>query len=201
MKPLKENTPQPNQKAQRLRIGWSRTARFNVPIPRDEKQRLKALRRYDILDTPPEETFDSVALLASHVCRTPIALMVLIDRDRQWFKAKVGVRVRETPREFAFCAFTIMQRRLLIIPDAAGDRRFTANPYVASGPKYRFYAGAPLVTPDNRALGTLCVIDKVRRTLSTAQKKDLIALSRLTMKELELRRSLRDKQRTAHHTL
>jgi GAF domain-containing protein len=118
--------------------------------------------------------------------------MVLIDRDRQWFKAKVGVRVRETPREFAFCAYTILQRGLFIIPDATRDRRFAANPFVATGPKYRFYAGAPLITPDNRALGTLCVIDKVRRTLSPAQKKDLVALSRLAMKELELRRGLRD---------
>jgi len=182
------------QKAQRLRIGWARAARFKVPIPRDEKERLNALRSYNILDTPPEETFDSVTVLAAHVCRTPIALMVLIDRDRQWFKARVGVRVRETPREFSFCAYTIMQRGLLIIPNAVRDNRFAANPYVASGPKYRFYAGAPLVTPDNRALGTLCVIDKVRRTLSAPQKKDLIALSRLVMKELELRRSLTDKQ-------
>lgn len=186
--------PASAQKAKRLRINWAKLARFQVPIPRDEKERLKALRSYNILDTPPEETFDSVTVLASHVCRTPIALMVLIDQDRQWFKATVGVRVRETPREFAFCAYTIMQRGLLIIPNAARDKRFSANPYVASGPKYRFYAGAPLVTPDNRALGTLCVIDKVRRTLSLAQKKDLMALSRLAMKELELRRSLRDKQ-------
>ena len=183
--------PVSGQKAQRLKIDWAKLTRFKVPIPRDEKQRLKALRSYNILDTPPEETFDSVTLLASHVCRTPIALMVLIDRDRQWFKARVGVRVRETPREFAFCAYTIMQRRLLIIRNMVRDKRFVANPYVASGPKFRFYAGAPLVTPDNRALGTLCVIDRVRRTLSAAQKKDLMALSRLVMKELELRRGLR----------
>src|SRR5204863_5863835 len=116
--------------------------------------------------------------------------------DRQWFKAKVGVRVQETPREFAFCAYTIMQRGLFIIPDTTLDKRFAHNPFVASGPKYRFYADAPLVTPDNRALGTLCVIDKVRRTLSRAEKKDLMALSRLVMKELELRRGLREKKRT-----
>jgi len=177
-----------------LSIAWSKPAQFKVPIPRDERQRLAALGRYDILDTSPEETFDSITLLASHICSTPIALMVLIDRDRQWFKAKVGVRVRETPREFAFCAHTIMQRGLFILPDASRDARFAANPFVASGPKYRFYAGSPLVTPDNRALGTLCVIDKVRRTLSRAQKADLIALSRLVMKELELRRALRNRK-------
>ena len=125
--------------------------------------------------------FDAVSRLSA----------VLIDRDRQWFKARVGVRIRETPREFSFCAHTIMQRGLFIIPDATRDKRFATNPFVASGPKYRFYAGAPLVTPDNRALGTLCVIDKAPRTLSKAQKKDLQSLSRLVMKELELRRGLR----------
>src|SRR5437899_10701423 len=119
MRSGKIKMPASAQKAQRLRIGWAKLARFKVPIPRDEKERLKALRSYNILDTPPEETFDSVTALASHVCRTPIALMVLIDRDRQWFKARVGVRVRETPREFAFCAYTIMQRGLLIIRNAA----------------------------------------------------------------------------------
>jgi GAF domain-containing protein len=181
----------------RLQIGWSKPAQFTVPIPRDEKQRLIALDRYDILDTPPEESFNSITILASHVCATPIALMVLIDHDRQWFKATVGTRLKETPRAFAFCAYTIMRRGLMIIPDATRDRRFVENPLVAGGPKYRFYAGAPLVTPDNRALGTLCVIDRVPRTLTSAQKKDLMALSRLVMTELELRRSLRQKYRAA----
>ena len=102
-----------------------------------------------------------------------------------------GPDSKETPRALAFCAHTIMQRALLIIPDAARDERFAENPLVVSGPQYRFYAGAPLVTPDNRALGTLCVIDYVRRALTAAQKKDLLALSRLVMTELELRRSLR----------
>ena len=174
----------------RLRIDWSTAAKFKVPIPRDETQRLAALARYDILDTPPEQNLDSITALASHVCHTPVALMVLIDQDRQWFKSALGVRIKETPREVAFCAYTIMQRGLFIIPDATRDERFAANPLVESGPKYRFYAGAPLVTPDNRALGTLCVIDKVRRTLTPTQKKDLVALSRLVMTQLELRRRL-----------
>lgn len=193
MKPRKEKRAPTRRKASRLslRIAWSKPERFEVPIPRDETRRLAVLRSYNILDTPPEETFDSVAVLASHVCGTPIALVVLIDRDRQWFKARVGVRIHETPREFAFCAYTIMQRRLFIIPDMTRDKRFAANPFVASGPKYRFYAGAPLVTPDNRALGTLCVIDKVPRKLSLAQETDLVALSRLVMRELEFRRELR----------
>ncbi len=175
----------------RLRIGWTKPAQFTVPIPKDEKQRLSVLEGYDILDTPPEESFNSITLLASHICATPVALMVLIAHDRQWFKATVGTRLRETPRAFAFCAHTIMQRGLIIIPDLARDKRFAGNPLVTGGPKVRFYAGAPLITPDHRALGTLCVIDKVPRTLTTAQKNDLIDLSRLAMTELELRRNLR----------
>ena len=178
-----------------LRVGWSKPAQFTVPIPRDEKERLVALESYDILDTPPEESFNSITLLASHICATPIALMVLIDHDRQWFKATVGTRLKETPRAFAFCAYTIMRRGLLIVSDAARDKRFMENPLVVGGPNYRFYAGAPLVTPDNRALGTLCVIDRVPRTLSAAQKKDLLALSRLVMTQLELRRSLHQTRR------
>jgi GAF domain-containing protein len=178
-----------------LRVGWSKPAQFTVPIPRDEKERLVALESYDILDTPPEESFNSITLLASHICATPVALMVLIDHDRQWFKATVGTRLKETPRAFAFCAYTIMRRGLLIVNDAARDKRFMGNPLVIGGPNYRFYAGAPLVTPDNRALGTLCVIDRVPRTLNAAQKKDLLALSRLVMTQLELRRSLHQTRR------
>ena len=181
---------------QPLPVHWLKPRVFKIPIPRDEKQRLAALDRYDILDTPPERTFDNIAVLASHVCATPIALVVLIDLNRQWFKAKVGVRVKETPRAFAFCAHTIMQRKLSVVSDLTRDRRFAANPFVVSGPQYRFYAGAPLVTPDHRVLGTLCVIDKVVRTLTHAQKIDLLALSRLAMTELELRRRLRDERRS-----
>ena len=164
--------PQPAVKATKLlRILWAKPAAFKIPIPRDEKQRLAALYRYDILDTSPERNFDSIVRLASHVCDTPMALMVLIDHGRQWFKAKVGVRLTEAPREFAFCAHTIMQRGLLIIPDARRDKRFASNPLVTSGPQCRFYAGAPLITPDNRALGTICVIDKAPRTLTARQKR------------------------------
>ncbi len=176
-----------------LTIGWAKPVEFKVPIPKDEKQRLAALGRYKILDTPPEEAFDDITELAAHLCDTPVALMVLIDRERQWFKAAVGVRIKETPREFSFCAHTIMRRGLYVISDTTKDRRFAHNPFVAAGPRYRFYAGAPLVTPDNRALGTICVIDKVRRTLTASQKKDLVALSKVVMTELELRRLLRER--------
>ena len=181
--------------AKSLAIGWSQPVRFEVPIPKDEKQRLAALDSYDILDTPPENNLNRITQLAAHVCNTPVALMVLIDRERQWFKAAVGVRIKETPREFSFCAYTIMQRGLYIIQDAQVDERFATNPFVISGPQFRFYAGAPLVTPDNRALGTICVIDKARRTLTPAQKKDLMTLSQVVMTELELRRFLTRERR------
>jgi len=178
-----------------LPIRWSPSTHFKIPIPRDEKQRLAALKRYDILDTPPEDSFDSIVRLASHVCATPVAMMVLIDHGRQWFKARVGIHLQETRREFAFCAHTIMQRSLIIIPDLRRDQRFAANPFVAAAPHYCFYAAAPLITPDNRALGTICVIDKARRTLTARQKMDLLALSRLAMTELELRRNLSEERR------
>src|SRR5258705_12059920 len=111
MRPKGSSAPATLPKAKHnLGIHWLRPAQFKVPIPKDEKQRLAALARYDILDTPPEKNFDEIVVLAAHVCDTPIALIVLIDRDRQWFKASVGVRVKESPREFAFCAYTIVQR-------------------------------------------------------------------------------------------
>ncbi|HUC84291.1 MAG TPA: GAF domain-containing protein [Candidatus Acidoferrales bacterium] len=190
-----------SKKRQRLPVRWLEETRYAVPIPKDEKQRLAALQRYDILDTAPERNFDTIVRLASHLCNTPIALMVLIDEGRQWFKAKVGVRLKETPRGLAFCAHTIMQRKLFIVPDMRRDRRFAKNPFVASGPKFRFYAGAPLITTDNRALGTLCVIDKLPHKLSRKQKEDLMGMSRLVMTELELRRILRDRAKTTSATV
>jgi len=196
MRPKNNLVPAPQGK-RALDVHWPKTAQFKVPIPKDEKQRLVALARYDILDTPREKGFDDIVVLASHLCETPIALIVLIDRDRQWFKASVGVRVKESPREFAVCAYTIMQRRLFIVPDATRDKRFASNPFVIAGPQFKFYAGMPLITPDNRALGTICVIDKIPRTLSPAQKRDLAALSRIVMTEMELRSTLRRERQFA----
>ncbi len=160
------------------------------PKPANEKQRLEVLRGYEILDTEPETAFDDLTLIASYVCQTPIALISLIDADRQWFKSKVGVSVTETSRDVAFCASAILQSDLFIVPDATQDERFANNPLVISEPGIRFYAGAALIG-DGHALGTLCVIDRVPRTLAPEQLEALRALSRQAQAQLDLRRNLK----------
>jgi len=159
-----------------------------APLSRKEKIRLKVLWQYDVLDTVPEEVFDDLTELAARICEAPIALISLVDEDRQWFKSKVGLTTTETSRDVSFCARAIQQEGLFIIPDATKDRRFAHNPLVTSDPKIRFYAGAPLVTPDGHALGTLCVIDKVPRELRADQQQALRVLARHVMTQLELRR-------------
>lgn len=156
----------------------------------DEIARLAALRRYKILDTDPERAFDDLALLASQVCGTPMALITLVDSDRQWFKARVGFSGQQTSRSVSFCTHAIQHRDLMIIPDATGDGRFRDNPQVTGEPHIRFYAGAPLVTPDGHALGTLCVLDRVPRTLTPDQLEALDALRRQAEAQLELRSNL-----------
>jgi GAF domain-containing protein len=155
-----------------------------------ETARVAALQRYAILDTEPEQAFDDLALLASYICKTPIALISLVDENRQWFKSRVGLSVLETPREIAFCSTAIQQSEVLVVPDTLEDARFRDNPLVVSEPKIRFYAGAPLVTEEGHALGTLCVIDRTPRELSPDQKEALQALSRLVLAQLEFRRNL-----------
>jgi GAF domain-containing protein len=162
------------------------------PAATNEARRLKVLWQYDVLDTVPEEVFDDLTELAARICEAPIALISLVDEDRQWFKSKVGVTVSETSRDISFCAHAVKQQDLFIIPDATKDLRFANNPLVTSEPKIRFYAGAPLITPDGHALGTLCVIDKVPRELRPEQQQALRVLARHVMTQLELRRHTRE---------
>jgi anti-sigma regulatory factor (Ser/Thr protein kinase) len=157
-----------------------------------EAVRLAALRRYRILDTEPEEAFDDLVMLASQICGVPIALISLIDADRQWFKARVGVTLTETARSISFCSHAIEQPDLFVIPDTTRDERFRDNPLVATEPRIRFYAGSPLVTDDGHALGTLCVLDRVPRTLTPDQAAALEALKRQVLAQLELRRNLQE---------
>ncbi len=165
---------------------------MSAPVPQNETQRLKVLWQYDVLDTVPEEIFDDLTELAAQICDAPIALITLVDETRQWFKSKVGVSINETSRDISFCAHAINQPGLFIVPDATKDDRFANNPLVTSDPKVRFYAGAPLVTPDGFALGTLCVIDKVPRELRPEQQRALTILARHVMSQLELRRHSRE---------
>lgn len=163
-----------------------------APKPKNDQQRLKVLWQYDVLDTVPEEVFDDLTDLAAHICEAPIALISLIDEDRQWFKSRIGVTLQETSRDISFCAHAISSDGLFIVPDATKDKRFKSNPLVTGEPKIRFYAGAPLVTPDGHALGTLCVLDKAPRTLNTDQQQALRVLAHHVMTQLELRRHARE---------
>jgi len=162
---------------------------LKAPLPPEEAQRLKLLRDYDILDTSPELAFDDLVELAASICDVPIALISLVDETRQWFKSAVGVTAKETSRDLAFCAHAILAPdKVMLVHDARADERFADNMLVTSDPHIRFYAGAPLVTHEGLALGTLCVIDRQPRTLSDEQITVLQTLSRHVVAQLELRR-------------
>lgn len=157
--------------------------------PDQEAARLEALRQYQILDTPSEQAYDDFTLLASSICEVPIALISLVDAERQWFKSKVGLEVSETARNISFCGHTILSNETLVVNDALSDSRFVYNPLVTSDPSIRFYAGAPLISPEGHALGSLCVIDRQPRVLLASQKTALEALARQVVSQLELRRA------------
>ena len=162
-----------------------------APLPADEDQRLARLRALGVLDTPPEPLFDALARLAASIADAPIALVSLVDAERQWFKANVGLAgAGETPRELAFCAHAILGEELLEVPDTLADARFADNPSVLDDPRLRFYAGAPLVMGGGERIGTLCVADRVPRRLSAAQRTQLRVLAEAVVRSLEERERL-----------
>lgn len=161
----------------------------------DESRRLEVLREYGVLDTPGEAAFDTLAAFAAQWCQTPVALVSLVDRERLWFKAHVGLAAAEAPREGSLCAEAIRQPGLFIVADATLEQRFAVHPLVRDEPCLRSYAGVPLVSREGEALGTLCVMDSVVREFTAGQRQALETLGRQTMAQLDLRRQARELDR------
>ncbi|HHO47489.1 MAG TPA: sensor domain-containing diguanylate cyclase [Desulfobacteraceae bacterium] len=168
---------------------------MKTPLPKNETERLNVLKSFQILDTPPEPSYDDITRLASYVCETPIALISLVDSDRLWFKSRIGLNLSEASREIAFCAHAILQPDIFVVPDTREDQRFADNPLVTGEPQVRFYAAAPLITTRGEALGTICVIDQVPKTLNDKQRELLGSLSRQVMVQLELHRHIQEQER------
>lgn len=168
---------------------------FRAPIPADEAQRLETLSEYQVLNTAPEREFDDLAKMASFVCQAPVALITLVDQTRQWHKSKVGTEITDVPREISFCSHTILSDDPLVVEDATKDPRFADHPLVTNDLNMRFYAGAPLITPNGRRLGSLCVIDFQPRALSREQLETLQTLAHQACVLMEMRRSLRRLER------
>ena len=180
-----------------LKLGLNLTIMKAAPLPQNEDERLAELLSYDVLDTEAEQLFDDLTALASQICETPIALISLIDPNRQWFKSRVGLDAEETSRDIAFCSHAILQSDVFEIPNATLDPRFHDNPLVTGAPDIRFYAGAPLITPSGHAIGTLCAIDSKPRKLTETQKASLQTLSKSVVAHLELKRKNRELERTS----
>ena len=173
---------------------------ISAPLPPNEELRLKMLRAYQILDSEAEANFDHLTKLASHVCQVPIALISLVDENRQWFKSKVGLDAAETGRDVAFCAHAILQDKVFTVPDALSDERFHDNPLVVGGPRVRAYAGAPLINARGQALGTVCVIDHHARNFTEEQKQCLQTIATQAVLLMELRRLRKEAQPRYDHS-
>ncbi len=170
---------------------------MSFPIPPNEQQRLQELRRYAVLDTPPEKAFDNITDLAARIFKVPIASVTLIDEDRQWFKSCLGLETRETGRDIAFCAHAILRDEVMVVPDAQADARFADNPLVTGAPYIRFYAGAPLRTSAGLNLGTLCIIDTKPRRMTKGNLATLASLATLVVDEIQLRYEIGERRRAA----
>ena len=173
-----------------------------IPNPENEAQRIAALASYNILDTLPERDFEELTLLASEICQAPIALISMIDEKRQWFKSAVGIEITESPRENAFCSYTILNTKdLMIVKDAREDDRFAENPFVKGIPNIVFYAGVPLVNEDGFALGSLCVIDHKPRVLTPSQINALLVIAKQVITKLELQRKIEALEKTNNNLM
>ena len=165
-------------------------------LPANEKDRLKALNEYGLLDTAPEEVYDDITRIASELCRTPVAIISLVDKERQWHKSKQGITADEDPRAYSFCAHAILEPdEIFIVPDARRDDRFATNPLTTGAPNIVFYAGVPLVNTEGYPLGSLCVIDSRIRTLTDNQLLSLKSLARLVVTNFELRKTKIERDR------
>lgn len=167
---------------------------IKAPVPVNEKERLKALIELNILDSPMEKSFDDIVKMASRICETPIALVSLVDENRQWFKAKVGIEETQTPRDISFCGHVVNGQSTLVVKDSTRDERFFDNPAVTGPLKVQFYAGAPLITTCGHSIGTLCVIDHKARSLSEEQITYLEILSKQIITQIELRKKYQELQ-------
>ena len=170
---------------------------MSFPLPPNEEQRLAELRRYAVLDTPPEKAFDNITELAARIFKVPIATVTLIDEDRQWFKSCFGLETREVGRNIAFCAHAILRDEVMVVPDARADARFAGNPLVTGAPHIRFYAGAPLRTASGLNLGTLCIIDTKPRRLTKGDSATLAGLAAFVVDEIQLRHEIGERRRAA----